>query len=82
MLPDGYSILHTRWVYINHYRILIMDSRSLPQFKLRFYSHEMKKWLELQAKANRRTINAEINFHLEQIMLKQQKEQSNDTPTN
>lgn len=52
-------------------------SRALPQFKVRFDSNELKDWLKAQAALNHRTMNAEINFHLEQAMLKQQKEDNN-----
>lgn len=49
-------------------------SRELPQFKVRFSSQELKIWLAEQSKINHRTLNGEINYHLEQAMLKQQKE--------
>lgn len=58
------------------------SKQTLPQFMLRFSSSETKDWLMKQSKANHRSLTAEINYQLEQIMLKQQKEQSNDTPTN
>lgn len=58
------------------------SKQTLPQFMLRFSSSETKDWLMQQSKANHRSLTAEINYQLEQIMLKQQKEQSNDTPTN
>lgn len=47
-------------------------SRELPQFKVRFSSQELKIWLAEQSKINHRTLNGEINYHLEQAMLKQQ----------
>ena len=52
-------------------------SRALPQFKVRLDSNELKDWLKAQAALNHRTMNAEINFHLEQAMLKQQQEDNN-----
>lgn len=57
-------------------------SRELPQFKLRFSSEEMRDWVAEQAKINYRTVTGEINYHLEQAMLKQQKEDSgNQNPS-
>lgn len=44
------------------------------QAKIRFFDAELHKWLKQQAALNHRTMNAEINFQLEQAMLKQQKE--------
>lgn len=46
-------------------------SRALPQFKLRIGSAELKQWVAEQAKTNHRSMNAEINYHLEQAMFKQ-----------
>ena len=48
-----------------------------PQAKLRFFKADLHRWLKEQAALNHRTMNAEINYHLEQAMLKQQKESSN-----
>tara|TARA_B100001179_G_scaffold175256_1_gene130533 strand:- start:1266 stop:1430 length:165 start_codon:yes stop_codon:yes gene_type:complete len=48
-----------------------------PQAKIRFCDENLLAWLKSQAALNHRTMNAEINFHLEQAMLKQQKESSN-----
>ena len=45
---------------------------SQPQAKLRFFDADLHKWLKEQAALNHRTMNAEINYHLEQAMLKQQ----------
>lgn len=57
-------------------------SRLLPQLKLRFSSQEMKDWIAEQAKVNHRTLTAEINFHLEKAMLKQQeREESSNAIT-
>ena len=47
-------------------------SRSLPQFKLRIGSAELKQWVIEQAKTNHRSMNAEINYCLEQARLRQQ----------
>lgn len=44
------------------------------QAKIRFFNANLHKWLKEQAASNHRTMNAEINFHLEQTMLKKQKE--------
>lgn len=52
-------------------------SRNLPQFQLRFSSSELKDWFMQQSKINHRTLTAEINYHLEQAMLKQQQETGN-----
>ena len=52
---------------------------SQPQAKLRFFDADLHKWLKEQAALNHRTMNAEINYHLEQAMLKQQKESQNET---
>lgn len=57
-------------------------SRLLPQLKVRFGSQEMKDWIAEQAKINHRTLTAEVNFHLEKAMLKQQEqEESNNAAT-
>lgn len=53
-------------------------SRELPQVKFRVSSKELKNWIADQAKINNRTLTGEINFHLEQAMLKQQKEDQDD----
>ena len=47
------------------------------QAKIRFFNEYLHAWLKAQAALNHRTMNAEINFHLEQAMLTQQKESSN-----
>lgn len=47
-------------------------SRLLPQLKLRFSSQELKDWIAEQSKINHRTLTGEVNYHLEQAMLKQQ----------
>ena len=52
-------------------------SRLLPQLKLRFSSQEMKDWIAEQAKINHRTLTAEVNYHIENAMLKQQKKEGN-----
>ena len=44
------------------------------QAKIRFFDAKLHEWLKEQAASNHRTMNAEINFYLEQAMLKQQKE--------
>ena len=41
------------------------SKQTLPQFMLRFSSSETKDWLVKQSKANHRSVNSEINFHLE-----------------
>lgn len=51
-------------------------SRKLPQFNLRFSSHELKDFFAQQAKANHRTLTAEINFHLERSMSELLREQT------
>lgn len=56
-------------------------SRLLPQLKLRFSSQEMKDWIAEQAKANHRTLTAEINFHIEKAMLKQQEQEESNNAT-
>lgn len=48
-----------------------------PQAKIRFFNNDLHAWLKAQAALNHRTMNAEINMHLEQAMLKQQKEDNN-----
>lgn len=53
------------------------SKQTSPQFMLRFSSSETKDWLVKQSKANHRSVNSEINFQLEQIMLKQQQETGN-----
>ena len=58
---------------------VMYPSRQLPDFKIRFSSHELKAWLAEQAKKNHRTITAEINYHLEQVMFKQQQEKQRVT---
>lgn len=55
------------------------SSSNTLQFILRFSSSNLKGWLMQQSKINHRSLNAEINFQLEQIMLKQQKEQPHET---
>jgi hypothetical protein len=52
-------------------------SRLLPQLKIRFSSHELKDWIDEQAKINHRTLSSEIKYHLEQAMLKNKKELNN-----
>lgn len=56
-------------------------SRLLPQLKLRFSSQEMKDWVAEQAKINHRTLTAEVNFHLEKAMLKQQEREEGSNAT-
>lgn len=49
-------------------------NRSRPiSYKLRM-SEELHQWLKDNAARNYRTLATEINMHLEQAMLKQQKE--------
>lgn len=48
------------------------------QAKLRFFDAKLHQWLKSQAALNHRAMNAEINYHLEQAMLKQQKEVENE----
>ena len=45
-----------------------------PQMKIRFLDPLLHEWVKEQAELNKRTLNGEINYHLEQAMLKQQKE--------
>lgn len=52
-------------------------SRMLPQFNLRLSSQELKDWIAAQAKLNHRTLTAEINYHIEKAMMKQQEENQN-----
>lgn len=54
---------------------------ALPQMKIRFLETETQEWIKQQAKINKRSLNAEINYHLEQAMLKQQKETTDVSPT-
>ena len=56
-------------------------SRLLPQLKLRFSSQEMKDWIAEQAKINHRTLTAEVNYHIEKAMLKQQEQEGNQDAT-
>jgi len=57
-------------------------SRLLPQLNLRFSSQELKSWVAEQAKANHRTLTAEINYHIEKAMMKQQeREEVNNATT-
>jgi len=49
-------------------------SRLLPQLKVRFGSQELKDWIAEQAKINHRTLTAEVNYHLERAMSKQQQQ--------
>jgi len=49
----------------------------LPQFNLRLSSQELKDWITAQAKLNHRTLTAEINYHIEKAMMKQQEENQN-----
>lgn len=56
-------------------------SRLLPQLKLRFSSQELKDWIAEQAKVNHRTLTAEVNFHIEKAMLKQQERGDNKDAT-
>lgn len=52
-------------------------NRSRPaSYKLRM-SEELHQWLKVNAAKNYRTLATEINMHLEQAMLKQQKEDNN-----
>lgn len=52
-------------------------NRSRPaSYKLRM-SAELHQWLKDNAAENYRTLATEINMHLEQAMLKQQKEDNN-----
>lgn len=53
------------------------SNRESPQFKLRFSSLDLKEWIAQQAEKNHRSLNGEINYHLEQAMLKQQQEDNN-----
>ena len=48
-----------------------------PQMKIRFLDPLLHKWIKEQAEINKRTLNGEVNYHLEQAMLKQQKESQN-----
>ena len=50
---------------------------NIPQMKIRFFETETQEWIKQQAKINKRSLNAEINYHLEQAMLKQQQEATN-----
>lgn len=43
-----------------------------PQMKIRFLNPLLHKWVKKQAELNKRTLNGEVNYHLEQAMLKQQ----------
>lgn len=53
-------------------------NRSKPiSYKLRM-SEELHAWLKANAAKNYRTLATEINMHLEQAMLKQQKEDNNE----
>lgn len=56
-------------------------SRLLPQLNLRFSSQEMKDWIAEQAKANHRSLTAEINFHIEKAMMKQQEQEDKHNAT-
>lgn len=57
-------------------------SRLLPQLNLRFSSQELKNWVADQAKINHRTLTAEINYHIEKAMMKQQeREEANNATT-
>ena len=47
------------------------------QMKIRFFDKAIHDWIKEQAKINRRTATAEVNYHLEQAMLKQQQETDN-----
>lgn len=56
-------------------------NRSRPaSYKLRM-SEELHKWLKTNAAKNYRTLATEINMHLEQAMLKQQKEDQDEKQT-
>ena len=46
-----------------------------PQMKIRFLNPLLHDWIKEQAAANKRTLNGEVNYHLEQAMLKQQQQQ-------
>lgn len=50
---------------------------AVPQMKIRFLETETQEWIKQQAKINKRSLNAEVNYHLEQAMLKQQQETGN-----
>lgn len=53
-------------------------NRSRPiSYKLRM-SEELHEWLKKDACENYRTLATEINMHLEQAMLKKQREVSNE----
>lgn len=52
-----------------------MDS----QMKIRFHDPKTKEWIAEQAKLNKRSLNAEINYHLEQVVFKQQQEKQRVT---
>ena len=47
------------------------SSRVLPQLKLRLKSKDLKEWIVAQAEKNHRTLNGEVNYHLEQAMHKE-----------
>lgn len=56
-------------------------NRSRPiSYKLRM-SVELHEWLKDSAAKNYRTLATEINMHLEQAMLKQQKEDQDEKQT-
>lgn len=57
-------------------------NRSRPaSYKLRM-STELHQWLKANAAKNYRTLATEMNMHLEQAMLKQQKESEDETEQN
>lgn len=56
-------------------------NRSRPvSYKLRI-SNELHQWLKNNAAKNYRTLATEINMHLEQAMIKQEQEESNNAAT-
>ncbi|WP_157049311.1 hypothetical protein [Psychrobacter urativorans] len=48
-----------------------------PQMKIRFLDPSLHEWIKKQAEINKRTLNGEVNYQLEQAMLTQQKESQN-----
>lgn len=57
-------------------------SRLLPQLKVRFSSQDLKDWIAEQAKINHRTLTAEVNYHLERAMSKQQEQEGENNAIN
>ena len=48
-----------------------------PQMKIRFLTPLLHEWVKEQAELNKRTLNGEINYYLEQVMLKQKEDAGN-----